>query len=429
MLVRERKVGTESISSPTMTTQSLSLAQARRIAIAAQGLDRRRPASSVAPVTMRSLTATIDRIHLLQIDSVNVLARAHLMPLFARLGPYDHGLLERSTSAAPRRLIEAWAHAASFVPTDTWHQLTFRRDAYRRRWTNDDGSFLNRHAAEIDEVRAMLRETDRPLTAREVHTRFETRHARGGRGWWDWSIAKEALEHLFFIGEVASAGRTTSFERRYDLTSRVIPDQVLQAPPPTEGEATRHLIELAARAHGVGMISCFADYFRIGLASAGRAVSELVSSGMLEPVEVEGWRRPTYLHRDARIPRRVDGRAVLSPFDPLVWERRRLLALFGRTYRIEIYTPATKRQFGYYVLPFLLGDSIVGKVDLKADRPAGVLRVQTAWSEEGAPAGIADDLVAVLREMAGWLGLSDIEVATPALGDLAPAVIDALVRS
>lgn len=409
-----------------MTTQSLSLAQARRIAIAAQGLDRAHPIEPDRPVTMRGLSALVERIGLLQIDSVNVLARAHLMPAFARLGPYDPALLDRATGRSPRRLVEAWAHVASFVPPDTWRQLAFRRAWYRRRWEADHDSFWRRHAAEIDETRALLLEARRPVTAREVHARFEARHPRAGAGWWEWSVAKEVLEHLFFTGEVAIAGRTSSFERRYDLADRVIPRDVLARPVPTEADATRHLIELGARAHGIGMDTCLADYYRIALEAARPAIAELVAAGILEPVSVEGWRRPAYLHRDARIPRRVAGRAILSPFDPLVWERRRLEALFGRTYRIEIYTPAHKRVFGYYVLPFLLGDAIVAKVDLKADRAAGVLRVLTAWREDGAPAVTAEALATELRSMAVWLGLADIAVATPFRGDLAAALADEL---
>lgn len=411
------------------TTQDLSLDEARRIAIAAQGLDRAHPVTSSRPDTMRALTATVDRIHLLQIDSVNVLARAHLMPLFARLGPFDANLLDRATSATPRRLVEAWAHVASFVPPDTWHQLAFRRDGYRRRWSDDEGSFLRRHAAEVDEVRAMLAASRRPVTARELQVQFETRHPRAGRGWWEWSVAKEVLEHLFFIGEVASAGRTASFERRYDLVSRVLPESVLNAPPPTEADATRHLVELAARAHGIGMDRCLADYFRIALGPARVAIGELVASGVLQPVVVEGWRRPAYLHRDARIPRRVHGQAILSPFDPLVWERRRLMALFDRMYRIEIYTPVAKRQFGYYTLPFLLGESIVAKVDLKADRRAGLLRVMSAWREPRAPAETVEALIAELHSMADWLGLTAVVVEAPNRGDLAPALADELMRA
>lgn len=409
-----------------MTTQSLSLAQARRIAIAAQGLDRAHPVEPDRPVTMRGLTTVVDRIGLLQIDSVNVLARAHLMPLFARLGPYDPALLDRAASRPPRHLVESWAHVASFIPPETWPFLAFRRDWFRRRWETDRESFLHRHAGELDEVREMLRDARRPVTARQVHARFETRHPRAGRGWWDWSVAKEALEHLFILGEVATAGRTTSFERRYDLTERVLPRDILARPVPSDADAIRHLVELGARAHGVGMDTCLADYYRIGLEQARPAIADLVSAGALQSVTVEGWRRPGYLHRDARIPRRVAGRAILSPFDPLVWERRRLEALFGRTYRIEIYTPAPKRVFGYYVLPFLLGDAIVAKVDLKADRAAGVLRVLTAWREDGAPSGTAEALAIELRSMAIWLGLSDIAVATPLRGDLAGELAAAL---
>jgi len=403
----------------------LTLRGARLVALAAQGLDRPRPTRR-GPVTMRDLERVVERVGLLQIDSVNVLARAHLMPLYSRLGPYDVSLLDRAAGRAPRRLVEYWAHVASYVPPRTYRLLEWRQRALETEaWGSISGVALS-HSTVVGEIRGLIRDRG-PMTASEVHELYAVEHPRTRTEWgWNWTVAKRALEFLFFTGEVTSAGRTAAFERRYDLTGRVLPPDVLAAPPVAEDDAVRALVEIAARAHGVGTLRCLADYFRLRQAPTRRAVDELVEQGVLLPVTVRGWDRPAYLHADARRPRQATGRSLLSPFDPLVFERRRLEELFGMHYRIEIYVPAAQRQHGYYVLPFLLGDRLAARVDLKADRHAKVLRVLSAFAEDETPAETAVALAAELREMAGWLGLEDVVVADPRRGDLAEPVHVAL---
>ncbi len=407
--------------------EQLTLAQARRVALAAQGLSR--PRSALAgPATLRHLAQVVDRLGLLQIDSVNVVARAHLMPAFSRIGPYDPALLDRASGRAPRRLVEYWAHEASFVPPETYRLLGWRQRAWREHAWGMATSVLRTHPQLVDEIRTLVAERG-PVTAREVHAEYAAEHPRVRGEWgWNWTVSKRVLELLFFTGEVTSAGRNPAFERRYDLTARVLPPAVLATPEPADDDAVRALVEIGARAHGVGTVGCFADYFRIKAAPARRAVAELVEDGVLRPVVVRGWDRPTYLHRDARLPRSATGRALLSPFDPLVFERRRLEELFGTRYRIEIYTPAHQRVHGYYVLPFLLGDRIAARVDLKADRRSGVLLVQAAHEEvgrEAPPTGVvAEALAAELRLAADWLGLADVAPGENAHGDLlAPLVV------
>jgi uncharacterized protein YcaQ len=382
---------------------SLSASQARRIALAAQGfLD---PAH--AKPTLRTVQRALSRTMVLQIDSVNVLQRAHYMPLYSRVGPYDVALLHRAAEQAPRRLVEYWAHEAAYMPVELWPLMQHRMaTAHTRAWGGP-----RRIAQEKPElVRWVLDEVrDRgPVSARQIEGDLPRQRAED---WgWNWSETKQALEFLFFAGDVTVARRTPQFERLYDLPERVLPPEVLALPVPSAEDAQRELVRRAAIAHGVASERSLRDYFRMGAADTRRAVEELVEDGDLEPVRVEGWRTPAYLHRDARLPRRVDARALLSPFDPVVWERPRAEALFGFRYRIEIYVPKPQRVHGYYVLPFLLGDRLVARVDLKADRAAGTLQVRGTYTEQGAPADTAAHLAAELDRLSGWLGLGTVVV-------------------
>ena len=404
-------------------TQSLTNLQARRIALAAQGFCDRVHATP----TMGTLERTIARTGVLQVDSVNVLQRAHYMPLYSRMGAYDVDLLRRaasSTGRRPRRVVEYWAHVQAFMPVDLWPVMRHRMETYRARrgkwWPIVDTRPGLEH-----EVLAVVRDRG-PVTARHLEEEFSS-GPRSREHWgWNWSEARKVLDFLYMVGDVAVAGRTSQFEVLYDVPERVLPAEVLAAPTPTPHDAAVELVRRAARSHGVASAQCLADYYRMrlqpgdGLANARDAIAELVAAGELEPVRVQGWHRPSYLHRDARLPRRVPARTLLSPFDPVVWERARTEALFGFRYRIEIYTPPDQRVHGYYVLPFLLGDRIVARVDLKADRAAGRLLVQGAYAEPGAPEETGPQLRAELERMAGWLGLGDVVVGPR--GDLAAAL-------
>jgi uncharacterized protein YcaQ len=386
---------------------SVSQSQARRIALGAQGfLDPRHE-----PPTMRTFQRTLERTGVLQVDSVNVLQRAHYMPLYSRMGPYDVGLLRRAAEERPRRVVEYWAHVQAVMPVELWPHLQFRMDAYRARrgkWSivDDDPELESSLLAEIREVgRATARDLDDGLP--------RTKEQWG----WNWSRTRQVLDYLFTVGELAIAGRNSQFEVLYDLPERVIPAEVLARPTPTPAEAHVELVRRAARSHGVATVRCLQDYYRMHIDEVRPAVATLVESGELLPVSIEGWKRPGYLHRDARVPRRVGARALLSPFDPVVWERERAERLFDFHYRIEIYTPAHKRVHGYYVLPFLLGERIVARVDLKADRRTGTLVVKGAYAEPDAPPETAEELSAELEVLGGWLGLESVSVEPR--GDLA----------
>jgi uncharacterized protein YcaQ len=395
-----------------VSREALSRSQARRIALASQGFADR-PA---ARADMRALQRVLDKVALLQIDSVNVVRRAHYLPVFSRIGPYDVELLHRAAGRAPRRLFEYWGHEASYIRTDLHPALRFRMaraaeaawGSMRRLWT-ERPDFVAWVREEV--------ETRGPLTTREIE--YDVPRVRDSWGW-NWSDVKIALEYLFYSGQVTSARRNSAFERVYDLPERVLPPAVIAAPTPSVEESHRILVRTAARSHGVGTEQDLRDYFRLSPAPTRSALAELVESGELLPVRVEGWRRPAYLWHAARLPRRVDACALLSPFDSLVFERTRTEALFDYRFRIEIYVPAAKRTYGYYVYSFLLGERIVARVDLKADRPAGVLSVKGAWSEPSAPPDVVERLSAALHTMAGWLGLESVQVADK--GDLAGAL-------
>ncbi len=391
--------------------RTLSRTQARRIALVAQGF--RDPRHTVP--NMRTFNRTLSRTGVLQIDSVNVLQRAHYMPLFSRMGRYDVGLLTRASERHPRKLVEYWAHVAAFMPVDLWPHMQHRMARYRDR--GHEWSIMREKPELADSVLAEVREVG-PATARDLDDGLPRVKEHWG---WNWSDTKKALEYLFFTGQLTVAGRNSAFERLYDVPERVIPTAILNAPTPSVEEANLELVRRAAISHGVGTEACLRDYFRMHHAAARPAIAALVETGELLPVRVEGWGRPAYLHKDARLPRKVDARALLSPFDPVVWERARTEHLFGFHYRIEIYVPEPKRVFGYYVLPFLLGDSLVARVDLKADRKAGLLVVKGSYAEPGAPAETASELAEELAETALWLGLTDIVVEPR--GDLADELL------
>lgn len=350
-------------------------------------------------------------VQLVQIDSVNVLTRSHYLPFFARLGPYDTALLDRMRDTAPRRIVEYWAHEASLMPLTSWPLFRFRMDrAHSDAWGGMQGVARDHP----DVVAAVRDEVARrgPVTARQLEAVLAHDHDRPRSEWgWNWSLIKHALELLFWTGEVVSAGRSSQFERQYALPDRVFPPagRHLVTERIDREAAFRELIERAARAHGVASELCLRDYPRIHTTVAGPAIESLVADGTLEPVTVEGWRRPAYLHRDARRPRAIDARSLLSPFDSLVWQRDRIEALFDFQYRLEIYTPADKRVHGYYVLPFLLGERLVGRIDLKADRAEGILRVQQVTWEPGR-GGASDraELDDELHLMAEWLRLGAV---------------------
>jgi uncharacterized protein YcaQ len=393
-----------------MARERLSAAQARRLALGAQGFAERRPSGRV---DRRHLRKVLDRIGLIQIDSVNVLARSQELVLFSRLGPHPRTLIEDAT--ADGELFEYWVHEASHVRTEHHPLYRWSMDTPRR-W----GAFHTFKAERADFIEGIydLVAERGPLAASELSQRVGPKQP-----WWDYDDAKVALEILFDHGRIAAVRRQNDFARIYDLAERVIPAEVLAMRTPKPDEARKQLLVLAATYHGVGTAADLADYHR--LKHTRQLFAELVEEGRLLPVDVDGWSQPAYLHPDSTIPRRVRARALLSPFDPVVWFRRRTERLFDFHYRIEIYTPKPQRKFGYYVMPFLLGDDIVARVDLKADRPRSTLLVQSAWGEEGIDdVEVANELAAELREMAGWLGLESIRLA--GAGDLSPALSNVL---
>jgi uncharacterized protein len=408
-------------TTPIRVPSRISLTRARRIALAAQGFGRPRPAR---PPNAGQIAALVSRLGALQLDSVNVFLRAHYMPVFSRLGPYDRSRLDRiaghGEGPIDRRLVEYWAHEASLIPVEL-HPL------FRWRMADVDGEAWGSISRVIREQPDLVADTleliarNGPIRARDTGVK---RSAPRPGHMWNWHQGKVALEHLFFTGRVGAA-RRVNFERRYDTIERVLPPEILARPTPSVPDAQRELVRIAARALGVATEPDLGDYFRLPRSSSKARVSELVDAGELVEVEVEGWSAAAYLWPGARQPRRVDARALLSPFDSLIWFRPRTERLFGFRYRIEIYTPARKRVHGYYVLPFLLGEELVARVDLKSDRDRGGLLVQGAFAEEGVDRGrVAAELATELRLVSDWLGLQ--EVAVTRRGDLADALSDSL---
>lgn len=395
---------------------TLTAGEARRIALAAQGFGGAR----AGPVGRRQLTRLVERLGVIQIDSVNVVSRTHYLPAFSRLGAYPRDLLEDIAWGRKRPLFEYWAHEASLLPLSSQPLLRWRMEDAREgvgtwkgiaRFLRERRDFLDRVLGEIA--------ARGPLSASEL----EIGH-KGEGGWWGWSEAKRALECLFWAGELTTATRRGTFERVYGLPQTVLPKTVLDLPTPPRDEAQRRLLKIAAGAMGVATRRDLRDYFRMGVEETRSRIDELVEAGDLVPVTVKGWREPAYLDPAARRPRKVAAAALLSPFDNLIWFRERTERMFGVRVRLEIYTPAHKRTHGYYVLPFLEGDALTARVDLKADRKQGVLVVQAShaepWAGETTPARLA----AELNRMAGWLGLERVRVEQR--GDLAAALGNAL---
>ncbi|MGH9627665.1 MAG: winged helix-turn-helix domain-containing protein [Bryobacteraceae bacterium] len=374
---------------------SLALDEARRLALAAQGFDRRRPRRATA----RHLRETIRRLGLLQIDCVNVVCAAHYMVPFTRVGPYDRALFDRLIYGSGE-FAEHWAHEISIIPADVWPLLRYRRETDRvRPW-----GFENVLEQYADYAAWVLEEVRRrgPLAADELPP--PNGAARRIPGAWIGTVSRGVMEAHFLRGTLAAAGRRSDFSRLYDLAERLIPAEHRSRRVEYD-DGRRALLLRAAQAHGVGTARDLADYFRIPVREAKPRLQELVESGQLQEARVEGWREVAYLDPKAEAPRRIEAAALLSPFDPLIWCRPRVERLFGFEYRVEIFVPPEKRRYGFYVLPFLLGEELVARVDLKADRANGRLPVLGKWFEGRKTAATADALSSELRLLGEWLGL------------------------
>jgi uncharacterized protein YcaQ len=388
-----------------MKTRTLTNDQARRIALSAQGFGAPRPTGRI---DVRHFRRVMDRVGLLQIDSVNVLERSHYLPMFSRLGPYDRASFDRWTTSSGE-LFEYWGHEASLIPVGRYPTFRFRMGEMKpwgsvRRLLDERPDYIENVLGEVAERG--------PLTVADLEDAGE----RGGP-WWGYAPGKHALEWLFASGRV-TAYRSPTFGRRYDLPNRVVPASYIEAPAPDRTEAYRTLLVDATRHHGIGTVSDLADYHRLHKPTARPILEDLSAEGRVIPVVVDGWRQPAYLHPDIAIPRRAGGTALLSPFDSLIWNRDRVERIFGFRYRIEIYVPKEQRQYGYYVLPFLLDGDLVARVDLKADRKGRRLLVQAAHLEPGQAAQrVVPSLGTELRAMATWLGLDEVVVVDR--GDLA----------
>jgi uncharacterized protein YcaQ len=400
---------------PPATPHPLSEADARRLALGAQGFGSSRPAKP----DIRHIRKALDAVAIVQIDSANVFCRSHYMPAYSRIGPYDRAIMDRLAGHEPgsvdplargeRRgeLFEYWGHEASLVPVRYQPLLRWRM----ARAQEESWNFVARVAKEqpelLDRVLELLGERG-AVRGSEASTESP---ARAGRPMWNWSDGKNALEYLFYAGRV-SVARRIKFERLYDLTERVLPPEILASPTPSVEDAQRELITIAARCLGVATEEDLGDYFRLPRAVSRARVSELAESGDLLPVEVEGWSAPAFMPEKLASPKEIRARALVSPFDSLVWSRPRTARLFGFDYRLEIYVPAAKRNYGYYVLPFLLNEALVARVDLKSDRQAGALLVLGAFAEDRVEhSHVARELAAELHQVAGWLGLGRVNVA------------------
>ncbi|MGV9792309.1 winged helix-turn-helix domain-containing protein [Gordonia sp. NPDC003422] len=402
-----------------MSRGDLSLAQARRIVLAAQGFTDKPP---TADPTLTHLKRVIGRTRLFQMDSVNIAARAHYMPMFSRLGPYDRDLLDRAAwrpCRGNRLLVEYWAHEAALIPIEDWPLFGWRRDEFRGGRYRYTREVMKRNRDLATDVHAVIAERG-PSTPKQIEETLGIERPAGiPGGWWHRGEVKHVCEAMFAAGDL-SAVRNENFVRHYDLTERVVGAELAGLQVSKE-DAHRELTARAAAALGVATAADLADYYRTKTADVRPAIADLVAAGQLVPVQVDGWRDEAYLHAGVRIPRRVDSGAILSPFDPLVFFRPRAERLFGFRYRIEIYVPEHKRVHGYYVLPYLLGDDIVARVDLKADRKSGVLQVLGAFLESGRPETVvAERLSADLQQMATWLGLDAVHIGDR--GDLADAL-------
>ena len=381
---------------------SLSIADARRIALAAQGFDTARPKTKA---TQRHVDALISRLGVVQIDSVNVLVRSQELPLFARLGNHDRNAIPKATEA--QKLFEYWGHEAAHLPVDLHPLFRWKMDAARTGKVTHWGltSFYEENKAFVKRTLKHVA-TNGPTTSRELSTRTEKKGT-----WWDWDEAKVALEYLFLTGQLMSRGRGSDFARIYDTPERVLPQRIIDEATPSEHDARKQLLVRSAIAQGVATMSDLADYYRQKLATVKPLIAELVEEGELRTVAVDGWTEKAFVHRNAKLPKQLHATALLSPFDSLVWCRPRNERLFDFHYRIEIYTPKEKRKFGYYVLPFMMNGEMVGRVDLKADRANGALLTHSVHTEKGVKrSSINDALNAELHTMATWLQLDQVQI-------------------
>ena len=382
----------------TQRLDSLSIADARALALAAQGFDTARPKTKA---TQRHVDALISRLGVIQIDSVNVLVRSQELPLFSRLGNHNRNAIPKATEQ--QKLFEYWGHEAAHLPVEIHPLFRWKMEAARLGKAKHWGltSFYDDNKAF---VKRMLKHVEKngPTTSRELSTRTEKKGT-----WWDWDEAKVALEYLFLTGQLMSRGRGTDFARIYDTPEHVLPEDVLNAPTPSEHDARKQLLVRSAIAQGVATASDLADYYRQKPTTVKPLITELVEEGELRTVAVDGWTEKAFIHRAAKLPKQLHATALLSPFDSLVWCRPRNERLFDFHYRIEIYTPKEKRKFGYYVLPFMMNGEMVGRVDLKADRANSKLLVHSVHTEKGVKRStINDALNNELRTMASWLDCS-----------------------